>query len=363
MEETMKNVLIVFGSMTPEHDLSCKSAATIVQAIDREKYNPMVVGITGDGKWFYTESTPEEIASCTEWETSPTNRKAVLDPDHGAKKLLIFEKDGSVRTEDIDIVFARIAGNTGEDGKLQGLFEIAGIPYVGCGVMSSACSMDKMTSYLFADSIGLRRPMTQIVFREDYEKDKDGTIAAIRDDLIKRAGYPIFVKPVATGSSVGITKAHEESELKDALDKACSFGRKVVLEENISGAEIKVGVLGNDAEKIGAICELLSNGDWNDFSTKYVAHSSTKNIPADFDKETEDMIKEATVKIYRALECRGFSRVDFFLTEDNELVFNEINTMPGFKPESVYPELFTAIGMSYTDLITELLETAGCDEI
>ena len=354
----MKIVLIIFGSMTPEHDLSCKSAATILEGIDRDKYNPVVVGITADGKWFYTESTPDEIRSCTEWEVSPTNRKACLDLNYGSKQLLVFEEDGSVTCKPVDVAFARIAGNTGEDGKLQGVFEMAGLPYVGCGLMSSACSMDKVTSYLFADSIGLRRPMMQVVMRDDFNKDKDAMIQSIKDDLVARAGYPIFVKPVSTGSSVGISKAHGEEELMAALETAFSYDEKVVLEEAITGSEIKVGLLGNEDPQIGALCELLSNGDWNDFNTKYVAHSSTKNIPANLAPEVEEMIKENAIRIYKALECRGFSRIDFFLTEDNELVFNEINTMPGFQPTSVYPVLFDHIGIGYTELITQLIEYA-----
>ena len=354
----MKNVLIVFGSMTPEHDLSCKSAATILEAIDREKFDPITVGITKEGQWIYTESTPEEIKSCTEWEKSPTNRKALPDLDYGSKQLLVFEPDGSVTRKKVDIAFARIAGNTGEDGKLQGVFEMMGIPYVGCGIMASACSMDKATSYLFADSIGMRRPQSQVVLREDFLKDKDAMIESILNDLGRRAGFPIFVKPVDTGSSFGISKAHEEGELLAALEKAFTFSKKVVLEEAISGSEIKVGLLGNEDPQVGAICELLSNGDWNDYDTKYVAHSSTKNIPADLSPEVEEMIKEGAKAIYKALECRGFSRIDFFLTEDNELVFNEINSMPGFQPTSVYPELFKHAGVPYTELITRLLEYA-----
>ena len=354
----MKNVLIVFGSMTPEHDLSCISAATILENIDRENYNPIPVGITNDGKWFYTESTTDEIRSAVDWEKSPTNKKAMLDIDHGSGQLLVFEEDGTVTKMPVDCVFARIAGNTGEDGKLQGLFELAGIPYVGCGVMSSACSMDKAISYLFADSIGMRRPMTQNVTAKEYLADKEGTIEAIKADLGARAGYPIFVKPVSTGSSVGISKVHNEEELRPALDEAFSFGEKVVLEEGIVGSEIKVALLGNDEPVIGALCELNANGDFNDFETKYVAKSSSKKIPAEFDPETEKMIKDGALAIYRALECRGFSRIDFFLTEDNQLVFNEINSMPGFQPTSIYSLMLNEVGISYTEIISRLIELA-----
>jgi len=354
----MKNVLIIFGSMTPEHDLSCISAATILENIDREKYNPVVVGITKDGQWYYTESSTDEIRTATKWLESPTNRKAMLDINFGAKQLMVFEEDGTIVYKPIDCVFARIAGNTGEDGKLQGLFELAGVPYVGCGVMSSACSMDKAISNMFADSIGLRRPMTQIVMANDYNQDKEAAVAGIMNDLGARAGFPIFVKPVSTGSSVGISKAHNEEELKPALDKAFSYGDKVILEEGITGTEIKVAMLGNENPVIGALCELSANGDFNDFETKYVARSSTKKIPAEFSPEVEQMIKDWALKIYQALECRGFSRIDFFLTEENELVFNEINSMPGFQPTSIYSLMLNEIGISYTEIISRLIELA-----
>ncbi len=354
----MKDILVVFGSMTPEHDLSCKSAATILEGIDRKKFNPIAVGITKEGKWYYTEASIEEIKTAEAWLDSPTNKKCMLDTDYGSHRLIVFEDDNTVSYKNIDCVFARIAGNMGEDGKLQGLFEVAGIPYVGCGVMASACSMDKDISYMFADSIGLRRPKTQIVWKKDFDEMGKAIIDVIKEDLVKKTGFPVFVKPTSTGSSVGISKAVDEESLWDALNVAFSYGDKVILEENITGTEIKVGVLGNDDPKIGAICELMATGDFNDFNTKYIEHSSTKKIPAELDPETEAMIKDFTIKIYKALDCKGFSRIDHFLTEDGELVFNEVNSMPGFQPTSVYPVLFESAGVSYTELITELIELA-----
>ena len=218
--------------------------------------------------------------------------------------------------------------------------------------------MDKAISYLFADSIGMRRPMTQNLNAKEYLADKDAVIAAVKAGLVERAGFPIFVKPVSTGSSVGISKVHNEDELRPALDEAFSFGEKVVLEEGIVGSEIKVALLGNDEPVIGALCELNANGDFNDFETKYVAKSSSKKIPAEFDPETEKMIKDGALAIYKALECKGFSRIDFFLTEDNQLVFNEINSMPGFQPTSIYSLMLNHVGISYTEIISRLIELA-----
>ena len=354
----MKNVLIVFGSMTPEHALSCKSASTILESIDREKFNPIAVGITREGQWFYTEAAPEEILGAEAWLESPTNRPATMNVSHGAKELLVFEEDGSVARYPIDVVFARIAGNTGEDGKLQGLWELCGIPYVGCGVMSSACSMDKAISYLFAESIGMRCPKTYVAFRSDFQADKQAMLDAIQETLIDPCGYPVFVKPVDTGSSIGISRVAQPEEMLPALESAFGFSSKLVLEEGITGTEIKVGMLGNEDPEIGAICQLKAEGDWNDFETKYTTHTSNKQIPALLAPEVEEDIKMWARKVYQVLDCRGFSRIDFFLTPENEVVFNEINSMPGFHPHSVYPELFAAAGVSYTELITRLLELA-----
>lgn len=353
----MKNVLVVFGSMTPEHDLSCKSAGYIIELMDRTKFNPVPVGITKDGQWFYTEATPDEIRDAKAWESSPTNKKAVLDTNYGANQLIVFNSDNTVEYIHVDLIFARIAGNTGEDGKLQGLFEMSGIPYVGCGVMASAVSMDKQISYLFADSIGLRRPMTHIVMRDDYLRDKDKAIKNILDTLIAEKGYPVFVKPASTGSSVGISKVSALEELAPALDTALEFGEKVVLEEGITGSEVKVAVLGNENPEFGALSEF--RGEWRDYTRKYESDEDTyRKIPADFSPEVEEKIKSAALGIYKAMECRGFSRIDFFLTDDKEVVFNEINTMPGLKPESVYSVLFDTVGVNYTQMLTKLFETA-----
>lgn len=353
----MKNVLVVFGSMTPEHDLSCKSAGYIIELMDKEKFNPVPVGITKDGQWFYTEASPEDIRDANAWEKSPTNRKAVLDTNYGSGQLILFNDDNTVEYIHIDLIFARIAGNTGEDGKLQGLFEMSGIPYVGCGVMSSAVPMDKQISYLFADSIGLRRPQTHIVMRDDYMNDKKTSIDGILNTLIRDKGYPVFVKPASTGSSVGISKVNCLEELEPALDMALEFGEKVVLEEGITGSEVKVAVLGNDNPVFGALSEF--RGEWRDYTRKYEADDDTyRRIPAEFSPEVEKMIKDGALGIYKAMECRGFSRIDFFLTDDNELVFNEINTMPGLKPESVYSVLFDKVGIGYTQMLTMLFETA-----
>lgn len=354
----MKNVLILFGSMTPEHDLSCKSAATIIEHIDRERFNPVAVGITNDGKWFYTQAPLDQIADAREWEESPTNRKAQLDLDNGSGELLIFDGDEVADRIHIDCVFARIAGRTGEDGSLQGLFEIAGLPYVGCDVASSACSMDKAISYLFAQSIGIRCPRTAIVLKDAYSNSPKSVIGQIKQTLIDVAGYPVFVKPAGTGSSIGISKVSNDEDLATALKSAFAYDEKVVIEEGIEGDEIKVALLGNDDPIIAPLCKLNAGGDFNDFETKYIAKSSMKEIPANIAPEAADALRRAALNLYEAFGCSGFSRIDFFLDAEGDVIFNELNSMPGFQPTSLYPVLMKEAGIPYKELISRLIGLA-----
>lgn len=354
----MKNVLVVFGSMTPEHDLSCKSAATIIEHIDRERFNPVAVGITKDGKWLYTEAALDEIADARSWENSSTNRKAQLDLDNGSGDLLVFDGDRISDRIHIDCVFARIAGRTGEDGSLQGLFEIAGLPYVGCDVASSACSMDKSISYLFAQSIGIRCPRTAVVLKDAYSDSQKSAIGHIKEALIDVVGYPVFVKPAGTGSSIGISKVSNDEDLATALESAFAFDEKVVIEEGIEGDEIKVALLGNDDPIIAPLCKLNAGGDFNDFETKYIAKSSAKEIPANIAPEAAVALRRAALDLYELFGCSGFSRIDFFLDEQGSVIFNELNSMPGFQPTSLYPVLMKEAGITYKELISRLIELA-----
>ena len=354
----MLNVLIVFGGMTSEHDLSCKSAGYIIEHIDKEKYNPISVGITLDGKWLYTEATPEEIREVVAWEKSITNKKCMIDIDNGTKDLLIFEEDEKIRRVHIDCVFARMAGNTGEDGKLQGLFEVAGVPYVGCNVAASACGMDKEISYSFADIVGIRRPKTAIFTRQEILEMK-GDETAVEEKLSKKiGGYPMFLKPASAGSSMGISKVHSKEELHNAIALALDYDDKIIFEECINGKEIKVGMLGDKEPVFGELCEIVPTNEFNDYKTKYETGSSSKRMPANIPEDVKEKILELSLRYWKELRCEGFSRIDYFLTDDNEVVFNEINTMPGFKPTSLYPMMFEKIGISYTELISRLIEMA-----
>lgn len=357
-----REVLVVFGGASPEHEVSCASAAALIDAISREKYNVHCLGITKEGNWILTEASTEEIGDAQNWLNHASNRKAVLSPDRADHGLLVFESSG-ITKKYIDVVFPIIHGETGEDGQLQGLLEIAGIPYVGCGVCASACSMDKSVTMNFAR-------LCNVTFPEYYSCPCNSFLAApemvaadIVDHFRNTLGkvFPLFVKPASTGSSVGISKVHNEEELMDALRVAAQYPGNLIVEENIVGKEIKVAVLGEGNDlRVGELCEIVvDNGIFNTFELKYKSSGSHKKIPADLPEEVANELKESAVNIYRSLGCRGFARVDFFLKADNCVVFNEINTVPGFTRGSIYSLMFEKSGVAYETLVDELLSMAG----
>lgn len=357
-----KEILVVFGGASPEHDVSCASAAALIGAISREKYNVHCLGITKEGNWVLTEASTGEIGDAQGWLNHEKNRKAVMSLDRADHGLLVFENNG-IRKQHIDVVFPIIHGETGEDGQLQGLLEIAGIPYVGCGVCASACSMDKSVTVNFARLCNIKYPEYFSCACEDFlaapEQTAEAVVKHFRDALGE--AFPLFVKPASTGSSVGISKVHNEAELMDALHLAAQYPGNLIVEENIVGKEIKVAVLGQDQDiRVGEICEVMvENGIFNTFELKYKSSGSHKRIPADLPEEVAKEVKDCAVRIYQSLGCRGFARVDFFLTADNTVVFNEINTVPGFTRGSIYSLMFEKAGVSYEALVEELIRMAG----
>lgn len=356
-----KTVLVLFGGASPEHEVSCSSGASLIETIDKSKYNVLSIGITQDGSWILTKASPDEIRDAKTWLTHKDNCKAVLSPDRRDHGLLIFEEAG-VRTERVDIVFPIIHGETGEDGDLQGLFEIAGIPYVGCGVCASACSMDKSVTMNFARLCNVRCPEYFACSCEDFLASPEATAKKIAEHFNSKLGYvyPLFVKPASTGSSVGISKVHNDEEMMAALKLAAQYPGNLIVEENIVGKELKVAVLGN-AEKaiVGELCEIVvANGIFNDFTMKYKGNGSHKKIPAVISEEVAKDLKDSALKIYNSLGCKGFARVDFFVKEDNTIIFNEINTVPGFTPKSIYSLMFAAAGVEYKTIVEDLIRMA-----
>ena len=346
------NVCVLFGGMSPEHAVSLRSAESVLNNMDTEKYNIFPVGITQNGDWFLYGSTDYSKLPTGEWVNCPQNRRATISPIRG-QGLLIFEDDCVMR-ELIEIVFPVLHGENGEDGTVQGLLQLAGIPYVGPHVAASAVSMDKTLTKLVADNAGVTQAAWQLV--------RDGEINNHMQQVILRLEarfqYPMFVKPAGTGSSVGVSKAADREALTRALTHAAQFDSKILIEEFIDGREIEVAVMGNDSP-VASICgEIDSGAEFYDYDAKYITDTSVAYIPARIPEDVEEYVREQAVKIYSAIGCQGLSRVDFFVTADNRVVFNEINTIPGFTSISMYPKLFAASGIPYNEIIDNLLQLA-----
>ena len=346
------NVCVLFGGMSPEHAVSLRSAESVLNNMDTSKYNVFPVGITEDGDWILYGGKDYSKLPTGEWLNCPDNRRAAISPIRG-QGLLIFEGDCVVR-ELIEIVFPVLHGENGEDGTVQGLLELAGIPYVGPHVAASAVSMDKTLTKLVADNAKVEQAAWQLV--RDTEVNNHMQQIVLR--LEARFQYPMFVKPAGTGSSVGVSKAVDRESLSRALTHAAQYDSKILVEEFIDGREIEVAVMGNDSP-VASICgEIDSGAEFYDYDAKYVTDTSVAYIPARISEDVEEFVREQAVKIYSAIGCQGLSRVDFFVTADNRVVFNEINTLPGFTSISMYPKLFAASGIPYKEIIDNLLQLA-----
>ncbi len=346
------SVCILFGGISPEHEVSLRSAESVLNNIDREKYNVFPVGITKEGDWILFGGTDYSMLPAGTWQSFDGNRRATLSPVHG-QGLLSFENDCVVR-ERIDVVFPVLHGANGEDGAIQGLLQIAGIPYVGPHIAASAACMDKCMTKLMADQAGVRQADWVLVTRNTYGHGAD----TVCDTVEAKFEYPVFVKPAGTGSSVGVSKAKNREQLVQALETALAYDRKVLVEEFIDGQEVECAVLGNETPMASVCGEIDAGADFYDYEAKYISDSSRLYIPARISSEVEETVRNTAVKIYEALGCCGLSRVDFFVKKDGEVVFNEINTIPGFTSISMYPKMFEASGISYPQLIDKLLELA-----
>ena len=346
------SVCILFGGISPEHEVSLRSAESVLNNIDHEKYNVFPVGITKDGDWILFGGKDYSMLPAGTWPTCEDNRRAAISPVHG-QGLLSFENDCVVR-ERIDVVFPVLHGAGGEDGAIQGLLEIAGIPYVGPGVSSSAACMDKCMTKLIADQADVVQAKWLLVTKSGYSRNSDAVAQQVEDTF----EYPVFVKPAGTGSSVGVSKARDREGLLRALETALQFDCKVLVEEFIDGQEVECAILGNETPMASICGEIDSGADFYDYDAKYISDCSSLYIPARIEEAVQEQVRNTAVRIYEALGCRGLSRVDFFVKADGSVVFNEINTIPGFTSISMYPKLFEASGIPYSKLIDQLLELA-----
>ncbi len=348
-------VAVLFGGRSAEHEISCLSARSVIDALDPERYEVIPVGITKQGRWRLLPegppAPPAEGSALPAVEPS-AGCEVELDQEPGARELVLA--DGSRRG--IDVVFPVLHGPFGEDGSIQGFLEMAGVPYVGSGVLASAVGMDKAVQKTLFRAAGL--PVVEhVVVREGEWRSAPGSVAALAEAL----GYPLFAKPAALGSSVGVTKVHGPEELAPAVEEALRYGRKALLERAVEGArEIECAILGNDEPEASVCGEIVPRGhEFYSYEAKYLDESGAELlIPAPIEEATAEEIRRLALAAFRAIDGAGMARVDFLLDRDGRALVNEVNTIPGFTRISMYPKLWEASGVPYPRLVDRLIELA-----
>lgn len=340
------NIAILFGGISAEHEVSLKSACAVISHLNLDKINPILLGITREGVWLHYEGAVQAIAADT-WHTAHCTQ-AIISPcrSHGG----ILELAGEQRVIPLDAAFPVMHGSFGEDGTLQGLLELAGIPIVGCGALASALCMDKDKAHLLAACAGIRVPRAYRCTRE--------TPPARLEAQAQTLGYPLFVKPLRAGSSFGVSMVKKASDLHAAVQNAGSFDDTLLMEEAISGFEVGCAVIGDADLTVGAVDEVELLTDFFDYQTKYGDFGAKTHVPARISEAQAQSIKDAAMTVYRALGCTGFARVDLFLTPEGEIVFNEVNTIPGFTSHSRFPSMMQCVGMEFSQLLDALIEAA-----
>lgn len=348
-----KKIAVLFGGCSPEHGVSLQSAHSVLTAIDKTRYEVIPLGITKDGEWFRYYGDYQKIEDGTWCDNAANLAPVAISQNRKNPGLIEFTGNESVKgyvSISLDAAFPVLHGRNGEDGTVQGLFELGGIPVVGCGVLASALAMDKDRAHRLAHAAGVAIPRSRIVAGKD-----DMELAA---SLAEEIGYPLFVKPVRAGSSFGITKVKNRDALPAAIKRALSYDDAAIIEECISGVEIGCAVLGNDKLIVGASDEIELSGDFFDYVEKYTLKTSAIHVPARISADMAEQAKETAKTIYHALGCQGFARVDLFLTDDGRLIFNEVNTIPGFTPHSRFPNMLKEIGMPFEQVVSTAIELA-----
>ena len=346
-------VAILFGGVSSEHEVSRMSATSVLKNIDREAFDPVLVGITKDGRWLRYTGPVEQIVT-GEWEQHPDNRPCILSPDRSVHGLVLFGDQGA-ETVRLDAVFPVMHGRNAEDGSMQGLCELSGVPYVGPGVTASALCMDKEYTHIVLAASGVPTTDWVCVHRDAVPSLLDLEVKI----AVKLGGFPVFVKPCNAGSSVGVSKVRSSDELEAAMALAFENDEKLLIERTLVGKEVEVAVIGNDTPEASTHAgEIVPPDGLYDYSSKYLDDTAGLYLPARISDEATELLRSTAVKAYRALGCQGLSRVDFFLQEDGSCVLNEINTLPGFTNISMYPKLMMDAGLSYPALITRLIDLA-----
>lgn len=345
----MKNALIIFGGVSSEHNVSLLSATSVIKNTPKDKYNVVMLGISKDGEMYLYTGDVENLAE-DRWLSDKENlKRATISTNHSDKGILVLD-DGKYELIKIDVCYPVLHGKNGEDGTMQGLLTIAGIPYVGCNTMASAVCMDKAMTNAICDVNGIPQAKWKYITKYDFN--------TVGKDFSKECeeylGLPVFIKPANAGSSVGVRKAKSVDEIYSALEYAFQFDDRVVVEEGIDGAEVECAVMGNDEPFAGAVGEIEPCNEFYDFDAKYESDSGL-HIPARISEEKIKEIQEKAVKAYKAWGCSGLARVDFFVRHsDGAVLLNEPNTLPGFTSISMYPMLMKAVGIPASELIDKL---------
>lgn len=350
--EQKMSVAVIFGGASSEHEISLLSAASILRNLSAERYTVHMVGITKQGRWLlYTG--PVSAVEDGSWEGSGQTVPAFLSPDPSVHGLVVLREEGA-QILPLDCLFPALHGKNGEDGTIQGLFQLSGIPYVGCNTLSSAVCMDKAVTHTFLAAQNIEQAHYLWFYADRFAAAPE----TIKNKIQARLSFPVFVKPANAGSSVGVSKVERAEDLDQAIRTAAAEDSKVIVEEGIQGQEVECAVLGNRDAEASIVGEIGASAAFYDYDDKYKNGTSQLYIPARLSPETAEEIRRIAVRAYRLLGCSGLARVDFFVTGEGRVILNEINTLPGFTSISMYPKLWMECGYSYGSLLDRLIQLA-----
>jgi D-alanine-D-alanine ligase len=346
-------VAVVFGGRSTEHAISCVSAGSLLAAIDRGRYDVVAVGITPEGRWVLASDDPAQLAIAGRELPTVKDGRAIALPGDPTVGGLVPLEDGPALLGAVDVVFPVLHGPYGEDGTIQGLLELAGVPYVGSGVLASAACMDKAVAKHLLRAAGLQVADAVVVRQADWDADPAGCRGTVQG-----LGLPVFVKPARGGSSIGISRVTRWEDLDTAVEQALRSDPKVLVEAAVRGREVECGVLDGPETSVPAEVRVVGDYDFYDFEAKYLDDATELTVPADLPPAVTERLREAAATAFHALDCEGLARVDFFVRDDGSLVVNEVNTMPGFTPTSMFPRMWAASGVDYPALVDRLLQSA-----
>jgi D-alanine---D-serine ligase len=348
----MKKIAIIFGGCNSEYEVSLQSAYGVIKNIERSKYDPVLIGINREGRWFLFEGSEETIAEDT-WHKNKKLYPIEVSMDKKLHGILIWRSGwkGEIDRLSLDGAFPVLHGLNGEDGTVQGMLALAGIPIIGCGTLASAVCMDKNMAHHIVKEAGVMVPKSRLLSLAVLKKPKEKV-----KEYAKEIGYPLFIKPLRAGSSFGISKVDKQDDLGEALELAFTYDDQVIIEEMITGFEAGCAVMGKERLIIGEVDEIELSHGFFDYTEKYTLKTSRIHVPARISKEKAEEIKQTAAAIYRSLGCDSFARVDMFLTPDGRIYFNEVNTIPGFTEHSRFPGMMKEAGISMKKVVNGLID-------